>query len=185
MCSHIIQSMESQQTATMAYYFCNSHTDGKDCCSQILRTITVQLLRANIDLAAHVSENYSSRGCNPSMQQLRKLIPELLGTISLTRIVIDGLDECQERDQKLILQELITLCTPSGGHCKLLFSSREGVLIARSLRDKACISLKEMKSQVDSDIQKYVNRDLLELRRRFDGSIIDKIEQRVVQKASG
>lgn len=110
---------------TVAYYFCNSHNDGGNPCNQILRSLVLQLLRQHLDLPPHVCENYTNRGYNPSMQQLRKLLPELLDTIPAIRIIIDGLDECQEKMQKQVMQELLCLCTSSDGHCKILFSSRE------------------------------------------------------------
>ena len=119
------------------------------------------------------------------MQQLRKLLPELLDTISAIRIIIDGLDECQEKMQKPIMQELLTLCKSSDGHCKVLFSSREGVAISKILRRKPYISLKDEKKDVDTDIQLFTNRSLEELRHRFDSKCGDDIEKPVVKKANG
>ncbi|KAL9116701.1 MAG: hypothetical protein Q9187_006774, partial [Circinaria calcarea] len=162
-----------------------AYSDGGDRCSQILRALALQLLRAHLDLAPYVCDNYANRGRNPSMPQLRRLIPALLATIPLTRIVIDGLDECQEKDQRQILQELMSLCTPSGVRCKILLSSREGVHLSRALRRKPNISLTERRVDVDTDIRLFVAHNLTELRERFDGKVVDGIEKRVVKKADG
>ena len=170
---------------TVAYFFCNSYNDGEDRCSRLLRALVLQVLRAHLDLAPYICDNYANRGRNPSMPQLKKLIPDLLATIPLTRIVIDGLDECQEKDQRLILQELLSLCSPAGVRCKILLSSREGVHLSRALRRKPNISLRERKADVDSDIRLFVAYKLTELRERFDGKIVDDIEKRVVKKADG
>lgn len=170
---------------TVAYYFCNSHTDSKDLCSQILRCLGLQLLRHHLDLAPHVSENYANRGYNPSMQQLRNLLPELLDVIPAIRIIIDGLDECQEKLQRSIMQELLSLLKSSDGHCKILFSSREGIEISRFLRRKQYISLKDEKKDVNTDIQLFTHQSLIELRERFSTKEMDDIERIIVQKANG
>ena len=180
--------MKQQQNHTVAYFFCNSYADGKDRCSQILRSLTLQLLRENLDLAPHVADNYANRGFNPSMQQLRKLIPELVATIPSTRLIIDGLDECNEQDQKAVLRELLSLYVLPGVSLKLLFSSREVALIGKSLRKKLYISLKERKSDVETDIRLFVNQNLIDLRERFDkidNTVVDNVEQRLVEKADG
>ena len=150
-----------------------------------MRTVALQILRDNEDLAAHVSDKYANHGGNPSIQQLRKLIPELLANARATRIVIDGLDECPEKDQKAVLQELLSLCSPSDAHCKLLISSREGAYISKTLRRKPYISLKDRTSDVDTDIGHFVSQNLGELRERFDSDVLDNIEQRIVEKAGG
>lgn len=169
----------------MAYYFCNNHTDSKDLRSQILRCLVLQLLRQHLDLAPHVFENYANRGYNPSIQQLRNLLPELLDVIPTTRIIIDGLDECQEKLQRPIMQELLALFKSSDGHSKILFSSREGIEISRVLRRKKYISLRDEKKDVDTDIELFTRQSLLELRERFSNKEMDNVEKTIVNKANG
>ena len=185
LCSHIIGFIQKEQKATVAYYFYNSHTDGRDLCSQILRSLVLQLLRHHLELAPHVCGNYASRGYNPSMPQLRSLLPELLDAIPAIRIIIDGLDECDEKLQRAIMQELLFLCKSSDGHCKILFSSREGIEISRALRKKQYISLKDEKKDVDTDIQLFTHQSLIELRQRFSSKEMDDIEKTIVTKANG
>ena len=151
----------------------------------MLRTIALQILRENKDLAAYVSDNYANYGGSPSIHQLRKLIPELLANVPATRIVIDGLDECYEKDQQAVLQELLPLCSPLEARCKLLFSSREGAAIGKSLRKKPFISLKDKNLEVDNDIRHFVRHNLGELRERFGSDVLDNIEQKLVEKAGG
>ena len=119
------------------------------------------------------------------MVQLRKLIPELLANVPATRIVIDGLDECHQKDQQAVLQELLPLCLPSDAHCKVLFSSREGAHISKMLRKNPYINLKDKNLEVDNDIRHFVNQNLAELRERFGCEVLDRIEQKLVEKADG
>lgn len=185
LCSRIITFLESEKVSTVAYFFCNCYTEGKDQCSQILRVLALQLIRPHTDLASHVADNYANRGCNPSLKQLKKLLPELLTTITSTRVVIDGLDECLEKDQKSVLQELLSISGKCGQSCKFLFASREDVYLSRALRARPYIDLRKRKSEIDKDIKIFISRKLSQLRREFESTIIDDIERRVVEKADG
>src|SRR5450432_948363 len=104
MYSYIIGVLERTLGLTTCYYFCNSQ-DPSTVCSQILRTIVLQLLRRHLDLASHIANQYMYRGSNHGMAQLRVLVPQLLELIPYTRIVIDRLDKCSIDDQKTMLKE--------------------------------------------------------------------------------
>lgn len=167
------------------FFFCSSNAKNGDYCSEILRTLTLQLLRAHLDLLPYVAEKYAYRGLAPSLHYLRRLISELLGSIPSARVVLDGLDECQESDQKLILQELVSLCMPTESHCKVLISSREVVRIKKTLHRMPSVSLTENRKDVEADIRLFVQEGLADLRHRFDDNIIESTGRIMVQKAEG
>jgi hypothetical protein len=154
-------------------------------CSQILRTLVLQVLRSQHDLAAYVYENYTKYAHTPSLQQIRKLLPHLLSSASSPHIIIDGLDECHDTDQKAILAELMILIKALDGSCKFLISSREETHISKTLRKSPTISLTEKRAKVDADIQEYVRHSLRQLRENFGGATVDAIEETVVRKANG
>jgi NACHT domain len=187
LCSRIIHSLKSGPATTVAYYFCDSHTDGRDYCGQILRVISIQILRAHLDLLPHVAASYANRGYNPSLPNLRRLITDLLTAIPSARVILDGLDECQEKDQKIILKELLSLCTLPDGRCKLLVSSRDVVPISKMLSRIPRISLEKNRAFVDADIRSVVSQSLIEVREKYDSDSdsIDDIEQIIVKKADG
>jgi len=149
--------LENEAGSTTVYHICKSYTTGKDLLGELLRSITAQLLRANLDLAPYIFGEYANKGLPPSLPRLRKLLPELLGMISAIRIIVDGLDEYPETDQRIILAELIPFAKTSGGHCKILFSNREGTKINRVLASKPTISLKDQGVDVNKDIAAYVH----------------------------
>jgi hypothetical protein len=144
-------------------------------------------LRAHPLLTGHVFENYIREGRTSSLVQIRKLLPELLSAVSSTRIIIDGLDECQERDQKTILSELLSITKNSVTPCKLLISSRAETYLSRTLRKIPNISLsnKIERESVDKDIQIYVKHALKELRGSFPSKVVNEVEKTVVKKANG
>jgi hypothetical protein len=182
----LIEAPTVHQKYSLIYYFCDSTSDSKDVCTQILKTLTLQLLQANIDSASLVADKYASRN-TATLFQLRKILPELIATVPATRIIIDGLDECEVADQKDILNELFRLMKLSGDRCKLLVSSRENACIHRVLGKKPTIFLSEhdQRASIDMDIRLHVHEELRTLRESFDPAVIKEVEQIVVNKATG
>lgn len=187
MCVHLIEALKVDQNYSLIYYFCDSTTNSKDICAQILKSLILQLLQANIELASHVADKYASSRPTATLAQVRKVLPELIETMPTTRIIIDGLDECGIADQKSILNELLLLMKLSGDRCKLLVSSRENACIQRLLGKKPTIFLSEhdQRASIDIDIRLYVHEELITLRERFEPAVIDEVEQIVVNKATG
>jgi hypothetical protein len=185
--SHIIQNLRQNPDLTTIFYFCNSHADKGDLCSQVLRTLILELLRSYPILTSHIFANYIRQGRTPSLIQIKKLLPDLLSTVSSTRIIIDGLDECQENDQRAILTELLSAVKHSVTPCKVFISSRAETYISRTLRKRPTISLSEKreKEKVDKDIRRYVKHSLIELRASFPSTVVDDVEKTIVQKANG
>ena len=183
--TYVIERLTEETGFTTAYHICNSYTTGKNLLGDVLRSITVQLLRSNLDLAPHIFENYANKGLAPSIIRLRKLLPELLETIPSVRIIIDGLDEYPETDQRTILTEILSLSKRSGGQCRILFSNREGTHINKALSSRTTISLKDQHVDVKRDIEAYVRSSLKDFRERFGDRLIDQIESIITSKADG
>jgi hypothetical protein len=152
-----------------------------------LRTLILELLRSQPCLTSHIFENCVRQGRTPSLGQIKKLLPDLLSAISSTRIVVDGLDECQEKDQKAIMTELFSAIKNSATPCKVFISSRAETYISKILRKKPTISLTERteREKVDEDIRKYVKHSLMGLRECFPSTAVDDVERTVVRKAKG
>jgi hypothetical protein len=182
----VIERLADETGFTTAYHICNSYTTGKNLLGEILRSITAQLLRTNLDLAPYIFENYANKGLPPSIVRLRKLLPELLATIPSIRIIVDGLDEYPETDQRTILTELIPFTkASSSGQCRILFSNREGTQINKTLTSKPTISLRDQYIDINKDIEAYVHSSLEEFRDRFGNHLINQVESRITAKADG
>lgn len=185
--SHVIQNLRENPDFTTIFFFCNSYTDRADLCSQILRTLILELLRSQPQLTSHILEYYARQGRTLSLRQIKKLLPDLLSAVSSVRIVIDGLDECQEEDQKSILTELLSAVKTSTSPCKIFVSSRAETFISKALRKRPTISLTERRERekVDEDIQEYVKHSMMALRDTFPDTLVDDVERTVVRKAQG
>lgn len=68
--------MQNEHGFVTAYQICNQ-SPTKDL-HEVLRSFAAQLLLTSNDLAIYVFENYAEKGLEPSMAQMKKLIPELL-----------------------------------------------------------------------------------------------------------
>ncbi|KAH9219296.1 hypothetical protein DL95DRAFT_520678 [Leptodontidium sp. 2 PMI_412] len=133
-------------------------------CSQILRTIALQLLRRNLDLASLIANQYVYQGASCSMAQLRILLPEMLETIDSTRIIIDGLNECSEVETQMsILKDLQRLLGKDVGY-KIIISSR--------------------REEVELDIGLYVKYEVRSIK-TTDPKVRAKIESILVEKVNG
>jgi len=112
----------------------------------------------------------------------------MLAAVQSARIVIDGLDERDEKDHTPVLSILEPLSKTSSGSCKVLVSSRDVGTIFKFLHQKPTINLKDEYEDVNGSIRQFVERDLLVVRERFEGSadlFIDDIQAKLVQKANG
>lgn len=184
MCSYIVQEVFGRRSnhTNFSYYFCDSHDFG-NISTRILRTITLQLLKRNLDLASLICHEYLYTGLTCGTRELRSLILQFLQIVPSTKIVIDGLDECSYDDQKSVLKVLRGLCSEEHIDCKVMFSSRKEVHIGDKLSKKPQICL-DRRDEVELDIHVYVKHKMMKLRTE-DKELLDRIESILVKKANG
>ena len=138
-----------------------------------------------------VYDNYIRPGYTSSILQLKKLIPTLLSSIPSVRIVIDGLDEFEQKDQKQILSDLIPFASVQNSNavCKILFASRDIPTIVGHLSKQTIVCLSEEREPVTQGIRSYVSHRLGEIRLNFGakigGEVMDGVERNLIEKAEG
>jgi hypothetical protein len=137
-----------------------------------------------MDLVPYIFENYANKGLAPNIVRLRRLFGELLDTIPAVRVILDGIDEYPEFDQRAILAELMSFSKFSDT-CKILISSRVSIQIKEILSSSPTISLRDYHEEVQGDIRVYVCDRLGGLREKFGDQLIDQIERRVLERADG
>jgi hypothetical protein len=108
------------------------------------------------------------------------------------RIILDGLDEYDQKDHRQILDSILPLSSwdGSGSTCKVLISGREVPQINRILMKKPTVSLNDERESVHKAIQRYVHHHMTELRQELDDIIVDDntiftTENRIVDKSDG
>jgi len=118
------------------------------------------------------------------LPQIKKLLPDLMAACP-PHIIIDGLDECGEKDQRALLAELLTLVKYPDAAVRIMVSSREETYISRTLQKVPTISLTDKKESVNADIREYLRCKLAPLRDSFGDAIVDEVEVTVARKARG
>ncbi|MCJ1262293.1 hypothetical protein MMC22_002163 [Lobaria immixta] len=188
--SLIIQNLHLRDDHITLYYFC-SQSSGPDSCSLILRTLANQLVRENLDLAPLIHHAYRQKGSTLSSPAMKKLLKRVLSTVKSTRIVLDGVDECDYNVQKEVLSSLIELQKHAGENCKILVSSRETTEIYKAMEINKAVPAK-MHMKLDGKtaealhlyIQEKVNV-LKECFPNYDPDLFQRVEQRLQEKADG
>jgi len=182
MCSYIIRFISETRGLSSCYYFCRSQ-DTKTVSSHILKTVVLQLLRQHIDLASLIANEFVYCGSSCGITHLKILVAKLLEIVPFTRIIIDGIDECSNEDQKTILRELQAICFGPNVRCKILFSSRREVYIREKLSGKPEIPL-DGRMEVECDIRSFVKYNIKKLR-TSDELLLGRLESILAEKANG
>jgi len=160
--------------------------------------LVAKLLRGNSDLLAYVYEEYVLDRKTASPINLEHLILTLLPSLPserskvAVRIILDGLDECEEDQQQRIISILdrASRLPTTGTVCKVLVSSRDTPKLTRLLRRKPSISFKDEIAAVSKAIQYYIQKrlddmklELLEL--QITDSQIEYARNAIVAKSDG
>ena len=185
LCSLLVENLRSQQHFSTLYYFCDHQSSCENACALILRTLAVQLLQQNIDVALLVHQAYLMKASNRSVPTMKKLLAHVLPTSKVARIVIDGIDELDDATQQETLRSLVEIQKNTGQFCKLLVSSREEPKIKKSLAAKKHLSLGE---KTLGGLSLYIKESIKKIQESFPGmdlKLINRAEHRLQSKAKG
>ena len=185
-CSLMIEHLTTRSDLISLYYFCGHKSSDSDNSALILKTLANQLVRQDRDLAPLV-QNFLVKGSSRSRHAMKKILKEILPSIDLasTRIILDGVDECEEAVQRDILSDLIDIQRHVKHRCKILIASRSEPLIRKSMHQSIHIDL-ENKTQAGLKI--YIQCEVSKLKIHFSdirSSLWADIEKRLERKANG
>lgn len=184
-CSLLVQHLQPQQRLSTLYYFCSHKSPKGDTCATILRTLAIQLLQQNLDMASLVHQAYLQKGSNRSGPVIKKLLIQVLPTSKVARIVIDGIDECDHAIQQEVIRGLIEVQKSASHYCKLLVSSRDEPQIQKSLAAKTHLKLGD---KTVEDLSLYIKDRIKGLQDVFPGinsALVSLAEQRLHSRAKG
>lgn len=114
----------------------------------------------------------------------------MLQSVQQVRIVIDGLDELDEKDHSNVLKLLLTFITMTGADVKMLVASRDVKHISKMLRRYTTLKLNDERQAIEAAIKSYVHFDIADLRTRFGHTymgqtVVGEVEDRLVEKSDG
>ncbi|KAI1173029.1 hypothetical protein F4777DRAFT_601066 [Nemania sp. FL0916] len=199
-CASLVDALERKDISTF-FYFCKHHQ--ADTLSQILKTLVLNIIKRNSDLTAIAFTEFVEKYHEPSLRTLRMMLigsrdkPGLLRGIPNCRIIIDGLDGCDPKEQKCIIEDLFQMVSVNSKetNCKILISSRDVQQeISSALRRKrkgiSEVSLSEEHEALDYAIQSFVERrlkDFIEDRvsLQVEQNFVEEILHLMITKANG
>jgi hypothetical protein len=145
-----------------------------------------------------VCDEYVLQGHTSSVKHLKSLIATLLEGLDFVRICVDGLDECEEREQKGILSAIRVLFDANSfletstkpGDFKATVFSRATETLTKALKRSNTINLSQESHSLQQSIKVFVHSEIVDIREQFDYSYVDddlwdNVEQRIVASAGG
>ncbi|RYP76705.1 hypothetical protein DL770_007179 [Monosporascus sp. CRB-9-2] len=180
------------------FYFCGYHSVDKS--SEILKALILQMIEKNTDLIAIAYTDFVLRHPMPSLKVLRAMLigstdkPGILHGMSSCRIVIDGIDECDDKEQRFIIEDLVQFVSAnkSSYNCKLLLCSRSVPTISRTLQKKSKalleISLSTEHTCVNASIQAFIKKRLQDIDEehpafQLDSNAMEELSEMILDKA--
>ena len=185
LCSLVIGNLQSKQHLSTLYFFCSHQSSSESICSIMLRTLAIQLLQQNLDMASLVHQAYLQKGSNRSGPTMKNLLIKLLPASKKSRIIIDGMDEISLPKQQEVLKSLVEIQKNVDDSCKLLVSSRDEPQIQKSLATKNHLRLG---GKTVEGLNLYIKDSVKHLQEHFpaiDPAVMSLAEQRLHSKAKG
>lgn len=150
-----------------------------------------QLLSQNRDLVRYFHDKFLSSGQTTleSINLGKQLLKQLCEQIPKLFIIIDGLDECESQERKLILSfytDMVGHCDSSQpGKLRLLFVSQDYNDIKKALSVGEVLSLRPSDNKFD--IRIYVDHWAAKIRQKheLDGQQIENIKESTCARAQG
>jgi hypothetical protein len=196
-CSRLVRYAETENISVF-YYFCTYLGDSCEGPSRLLRSLVSQIIQKHQDLAIHVHDVYLKSHPMPSKKALLGLLSELISGLHSVRLVVDGIDEWNSRDQKDLLKDMTQILSTDRASyiCKILFASRDTMDISRILlkKGKAAVTISlsdnDESHSVSRSIGNFVDEKLSDLPEHIDdldpdSSVMTQIKKTLLEKSQG
>jgi hypothetical protein len=198
LCAELVRHTQGLGRGTVVFFLCNFRRQDSSTNSNFLKVITSQLMRQNQEFAGIAHEEYISQGHTSSVKHLKSLAATLIKAIDYVRIVVDGLDESEEAEQKAIMSSIRALIegiqtndassTPTDIKCAI-FSRAVGSL-SKLIKKPSTIDLGKEVSSVQQSINMFVHFEIAKIRDSLDnpyltGTVFENVEQKIVSSAGG
>ncbi|PMD14292.1 hypothetical protein NA56DRAFT_393481 [Hyaloscypha hepaticicola] len=192
--SVIIEKSKSLPSTIVAYFYCKYKDQERNTFVAVFRAMILQLLAESedSDLLQVLYERSVKSGERylESQSLCTELLSIAVGSISKNisiHMIIDGLDECENKERKIIISEITKLLKkdPQPGRIRVMFVSQPETTIRSLLRTATIVRISE--SDNAKDIAEYTRPWCLEIQRQFkiDDEKRDLIRTLVCESAGG
>ena len=161
----VTSNARHQWVEGFAFFYCSRHEEARNTPLAVLRSLVRQLSTAG-SYADRVHENLvqcyeKSRqsGSGLTLKVCEDLLQSFVRSYSNTTILLDALDECNERSRSQLMDTLEHLVSDPGTRVKLLVSSRPDADIRERFRNKPFIEIRATDNH--DDIAVFVNQEIV------------------------
>lgn len=187
----------SWQEVLVCSFFCVEEMENQSDANAILRSVIAQILVRRTHLVKYVKNELgrSSDGHDllRSYNRLWKVFTDLACDAGLgpVNIILDGLDECEERSRKRFLDSITNLIkklkNSNKQRIKLLITSRPWVALRPYFQDTSSqqLQLEDRQKEIDADLRLVIGKRMESLAGRTQATpdSIARLEQSVYGKA--
>ncbi|KAJ6586291.1 ankyrin repeat-containing domain protein [Mycena vulgaris] len=156
--------MNSRPPPAIAFFYFDFKNRQSQAVDSALRRIILQLSAQSPNPYRALEEQYKSKSNGqtlPTYQELQTILESLLMELGRTYIVLDVLDECQEGDQRRLVDFVSALRKWTRTPLHLLLTSQPRRIFTEAFGDVTCIELESDLTQ--EDIRLFVESELQRL----------------------
>jgi hypothetical protein len=166
---------------SLAYFYCRDQDGQRNKFTGVAKAMLSQLLQQNPQILSYLYDEClrSGKVTLASQQECVRLLNTVLQPVPKTFIVIDGIDECEQKERRAILNFFVSAindCEP--GKIRGFFISQELHDIKTGLHNPETLLLNEDSSK--TDIKNYAIRRAADIQERFK-QMPDEVRDHIVQ----
>lgn len=190
--SAVIEDCEKDANAQVAYFYCKHGDSQRTTFIPILRSILRQLIKPGHLLLPWCHDLYldSNQLSLFSEKSCREMLRTILLNTDRAILILDGIDECEPPDRKLLLSFVSQLLSDCGnqepGKLRVFITSRDEPDICRHLHDYTKIEITP--DDNEKDIKNYILQWRPKLQEEFtdlSGADLDYIRDSTLNRADG
>ena len=161
--SSIVDDLSARYMKSVLYHYCDYANRATLEPAEVYRTLVQQCflhgLLSNTNKDRLVRES-TLRQSRVSESTLNSILCHTLNDHSRIFVVLDGLDECEKNDQKILLEKIKQFVTLGNGNLKVFITCREEAQVLGSLSDfkKILVSTKSNAEDITNYISTAVSR---------------------------
>lgn len=187
--SKIVPFVSADPNKRALFFFCDYHTPAYAVSTQIFKAFLTQCISQDPEIVPYLYDEYLAKRQQPVAQVLKQALMPVIKSMKYVRLIVDGVDEVQPAQQKLIIQELTQFTKLCGDTCKLLIASQDLRTIRHALRTAPYLFLGDERQAIDEDMRLVVDASLMELDESLDGALGEAqravLQELIVNKAEG
>jgi hypothetical protein len=170
-----------ENETSVAYFYCKDHQDGhQNKLPSAARSMLAQLLQQHADILPYLYDEClkSAKVTLASPKECARLLGNVLHAIRRTYVVIDGIDECEQKERKAIFNFFAsTISNNKPGKVRGFFVSQELNDIQTALQSPEILCLSEEHNK--HDIRNYSLERSNDIQRKIKG-IQDEAKDQIV-----